>query len=107
MQEAVSGLQRSLQADKAKRDKIMAALAAQCQQDSEQQQSQQEEEDVQPQRTGKFGVTAGCIWTECAAWYQAAADQAGVGSSGSHNPAVLCVRLQLGLKHAVERSGCM
>ncbi|KAL3150462.1 hypothetical protein ABBQ32_000288 [Trebouxia sp. C0010 RCD-2024] len=52
VQEAVSGLQRSLHADKAKRDKIMTALAAQSQQDSEQQESQQEEEDIQPQRTG-------------------------------------------------------
>lgn len=68
----MSGLQRSLHADKAKRDKIMTALAAQSQQDSEQQESQQEEEDIQPQRTGKSdgkcGVTAGCIWTQYAAW---------------------------------------
>ena len=55
VQEALLSLQHRLHADKARRDKIMTALAAQSQQDSERQQSQQEEEeeDVLPQRTGK------------------------------------------------------
>lgn len=53
VQEALSALQHSLHTDQIKRDKIMAALTAQSQQDCWQPPQQGEDESIQPQISGR------------------------------------------------------
>ena len=105
-------LQHRLHANKAQRDKIMTALAAQSQQDSEQQQSQQEEEEegALPQRTGKpqgtCTVTVDVLGPKCAGWVLGTVAVGGWSTGGTY--AVFCVSHQLGVKHAAGGSGaCM